>query len=152
MSVVGRAGRLLGVAGTLAVALLACGPSAPVAIVRTTAGTVEVALEVAATDEARARGLMYRTDLADGHGMLFVFPTAAVHDFWMKNTLIPLDMIWIGADRRIVGIRAATTPLSTTPIGIGAPALYVLEVPGGFAARHGIAPGNEIVLRGVPTS
>lgn len=124
----------------------------PTAVIEAANGGVPVIVEIASTPAELERGLMYRKSLDDGRGMLFVFAEETEHSFWMKNTLIPLDMIWIGADRRIVGIRAATTPLSTTPIGIGAPALYVLEVPGGFAARHGIAPGNEIVLRGVPTS
>lgn len=127
----------------------ACGGGGPVARVHTSSGVVTVALEVAATPAALERGLMYRTSLAEGHGMLFVFPHEAEHGFWMKNTLIPLDMIFIAGDGRIVGIHAQATPLSTAQIGVGKPSRWVLEVPGGFAARHGIAPGDRVELVGV---
>ncbi|HLK10968.1 MAG TPA: DUF192 domain-containing protein [Candidatus Binatia bacterium] len=141
------------VPGVLLLAALAaaCAGPAPRAVIRTARGPVAVTVEVADTDAARERGLMYRTALAEGHGMLFVFPTAAEHAFWMKNTLIPLDMIFIADDRRIVGIHPDATPLSTAPIGVGAPSRFVLEVAGGFAARRGIAPGDAVELEGVPS-
>jgi hypothetical protein len=128
-----------------------CASPAPQVVIRTARGPVAVTVEIAATDAARERGLMYRTALADGHGMLFVFPTAGEHPFWMKNTLIPLDLIFIADDRHIVGIHAAAPPLSTAPITVGAPSRYVLEVPGGFAARRGIALGDAVELAGVPS-
>ncbi len=129
---------------------VACGPDGPVAAVRTTRGdTVQVALEVARTPAEQQRGLMYRNALADGHGMLFVFDTDVDHQFWMKNTLIPLDMLFIAHDGRIVGIHPEATPLSTVQIGVGAPSRYVLEVPGGWAKRHGVATGDRVDLRGV---
>ena len=131
--------------------LAACGASGPAVVLETKGGPVEVAVEIANDDATRTRGLMYRTTLADGHGMLFVFPTNEVHDFWMKNTLIPLDMLWIGEDRRILGIHANTTPLSTATVGAGAPSRYVLEVPGGFSARRGIEVGDVVELRGLPS-
>jgi uncharacterized membrane protein (UPF0127 family) len=81
--------------------------------------------------------------------MLFVFEEDADHEFWMKNTVIPLDMLFIAADGRLVGIRANATPLSTASVGVGAPSRFVLEVPGGWAARHGVAPGARVELRGV---
>src|SRR5262249_34533166 len=84
----------------LAVAL-ACSHH-PAAIVHTDHGSVRITIEVAADDATRTRGLMYRTELADGHGMLFVFDDVTDHAFWMKNTVIPLDMIFIGPDHRIV--------------------------------------------------
>jgi uncharacterized membrane protein (UPF0127 family) len=136
------------VAGLLALAI-ACGRGAPLARIHAAGGVVEVGLEVAATPQARARGLMYRSSLADGHGMLFVFDEVADHHFWMKNTLIPLDMLFIADDGRIVGIHASATPLSTAPIAAGRPSRMVLEVPGGYAARHGIAPGDQVELRGI---
>ena len=97
----------------LVVALvLACACSHdPVAVVHTDHGPVRVTLEVVADDASRTRGLMYRKDLADGHGMLFVFDTEVDHAFWMKNTVIPLDMIFIAGDRRIVGIHPNATPI-----------------------------------------
>jgi len=109
-------------------------------------GVVEVRVEVVSTPEALAHGLMYRSELADGHGMLFVFPEESDHRFWMKNTLIPLDMIFIGADGTIVGIHRDATPLSTAPVGVGRPSRYVLEVPGGWTGRTGVAPGQRVEL------
>ena len=136
----------------LVVLLGACrGPDRPRARIHTTGGVVEVTIEVANTPETMQRGLMYRSSLADDHGMLFVFPSDSDHRFWMKNTLIPLDMLFIAKDGRLVGIRANTTPMSTTPIGIGQPTRWVLEVPGGYAARRGIAPGDQIELLEIPS-
>jgi uncharacterized membrane protein (UPF0127 family) len=133
------------------VALLAvgCGDEGPRARIHTAAGTIDVALEVARTPAELERGLMYRSTLADGRGMLFVFPADADRAFWMKNTLIALDLLFIAGDGRIVGIRAEATPLSTAPIAVGQPSRFVLEVPGGYAARRGIAPGDRVDLRGV---
>jgi uncharacterized membrane protein (UPF0127 family) len=134
----------------LALALAGCRSVGPTAVVPTRGGAVPVAIEVADTDATRSRGLMWRSTLADGHGMLFVFPEASEHTFWMKNTLIPLDMLFIGADGTVVGVHPDATPLSTAPIGVGLPSRWVLEVPGGWAARHGAAAGDRVELRGVP--
>jgi hypothetical protein len=135
----------------LALALLAgCAhDGGPVARIATARGAVEVTLEVVQTPEAMQRGLMYRTALADGHGMLFVFADDSDHSFWMKNTLIPLDMLFIAADGRIVGIHANATPLSLANISVGKPSRYVLEVPGGWTARKSVATGDRVELRGV---
>ena len=81
---------------------------------------------------------MYRERLDDGDGMLFVFDDVADRSFWMKNTLIPLDMIFIGPDQTIVGVKANTTPLSLAPVSVGRPSKWVLEVAGGYAARAGM--------------
>lgn len=125
---------------------LACTAPGPTATVHTKGGQVPVTLEVAADDATRQRGLMYRDKLADGHGMLFVFDDETERTFWMKNTIIPLDMIFIGSDGRIVGILVNTTPLSTTPVGVGRPSKYVLEVAGGYSTRAGMAAGDRIDL------
>ena len=136
--------------GALALAaLVACGSSGPAAVVHTAAGSVRVSLELALTPEVQQQGLMYRSSLREGHGMLFVFPAEDQHTFWMKNTLIPLDMLFIAGDGHIVGIHADAVPLSTAPIGVGRPSRYVLEVSGGYAARHGIATGDRVELDGV---
>jgi uncharacterized membrane protein (UPF0127 family) len=127
-------------------AAVACERSGPVATVHTSRGPVPIRVEVVADDASRMRGLMYRNHLDDGHGMLFVFDETKDHSFWMKNTLIPLDMIFIGDDRRIAGVHANATPLSLTPISVGRPSRWVLEVPGGYAARAGIATGDAIDL------
>ena len=105
----------------LATLAMGCREPGPTATVHTARGPVRVRLEVALTPEAQERGLMYRTALADDQGMLFVFPHDADHSFWMKNTLIPLDMVFITADGRVAGVHANATPLSTAPISVGHP-------------------------------
>jgi hypothetical protein len=134
----------------LLVLLVACRPSGPTARIHAARGPIDVSLELANTPEKLQRGLMYRQSLADDHGMLFIFPQDADHEFWMKNTYISLDMIFIAVDGRIVGIQPNATPLSEAGVGVGRPSRYVLEVPGGYAARRGIAPGDRVELRGVP--
>ena len=129
-----------------AAALAGCGHSGPVATVHTERGPVPVTVEIVADDASRTRGLMYRERLDDGHGMLFVFDDETDRSFWMKNTLIPLDIIFIGGDRTIVGVRANTTPLSLARVSVGRPSKWVLEVAGGYAARAGIATGNRVEL------
>src|SRR5262245_20865480 len=85
--------------------VLGCAADGPTAIGRRADGsTVELALEVMHTPAGRERGMMYRDALAEGHGMLFVFPDESQRAFWMKNTLVPLDMVFIGRDGLIVGI------------------------------------------------
>lgn len=105
--------------------------------------------EIADTPAERARGLMFRTELADDHGMLFDFAEEAPRSFWMKNTLIPLDIIFAEADGDIVAIAENTTPLSEAPIPSGAPARFVFEVVGGTAERIGLKPGDRLEHRRV---
>jgi len=106
-------------------------------------------VEVAVTPEEHARGLMYRSRLADDAGMVFVFEEPSIQRFWMKNTLIPLDMIFIGSDRAIVGVVENAQPLTLTARSVGEPSQYVLEIGGGLAARLGIRAGQRVELRGV---
>jgi len=147
-----RVMRAAAAAALVLVALLAgCRERGPVAVVRGPGGPVEVSLEVAATRAERERGLMSRTSLAEGRGMLFVFDADGNQSFWMKNTLIPLDLLFIARDGTVVGIHANATPLSTANIAVGKPSRYVLEVPGGWAARHGISAGARVDFRGVNT-
>ena len=108
---------------------------------------VELRVEVVDTEAERQRGLMYRTVLARDEGMLFDFKTPRPLGFWMKNTLIPLDMIFIGADGRILNIAAETTPLSREIMPSHGPARAVLEIGGGLAAEFGIEPGDRIEHR-----
>ena len=138
-------------AAAAALALAGCRDRGPVAVIRGPGGAVEVSLEVAATPAERERGLMYRRSLAEGRGMLFVFDADGNQSFWMKNTLIPLDLLFIARDGTVVGIHANATPLSTANIAVGKPSRYVLEVPGGWAARHGISAGARVDFRGVNT-
>jgi len=143
--------RVMRAAVAAALALAGCRDRGPVAVIRGPGAAVEVSLEVAATPAERERGLMYRRSLAEGRGMLFVFDADGNQSFWMKNTLIPLDLLFIARDGTVVGIHANATPLSTANIAVGKPSRYVLEVPGGWAARHGISAGARVEFRGVNT-
>ncbi len=137
---------LLGALGAVGCARAPSGPSTlPHVILTSQSGAaVRVSVEVASSDAERARGLMYRRRLDDGAGMLFLFPTADRLKFWMRNTYIPLDMIFLDADRKIVYIEENAEPLTDTPRGPDAPAQFVLEVPGGWARAHGIEPGTPV--------
>jgi uncharacterized membrane protein (UPF0127 family) len=101
-------------------------------------------VEIADTEAAREKGLMYRKSLPEGTGMLFDFKEEAPVGFWMQNTYIPLDMIFIRADGHILRIAENTEPLSTRIIPSGGPVLAVLEVIGGTARKMGIAPGDRV--------
>ena len=107
-------------------------------------------VEVAVTREQHARGLMYRTQMDPDAGMIFVFDEPTVQTFWMRNTYLPLDMIFIGADRRIVGIVQDAVPETDTERRVGAPSQYVLEIGGGLAARLGIHRGAEVDFQNIP--
>jgi uncharacterized protein len=106
-------------------------------------------VEVALTPEEHARGLMYRTQLATDAGMVFVFDQPQIQRFWMKNTLIPLDMIFIGADNRIVGVVESAAPQTEDERLVHAPSQYVLEIGGGLSARLGIHAGQPVDFQGV---
>ncbi len=101
-------------------------------------------VEMAITSEEKERGLMFRRELPDGHGMLFDFMVDQNVAFWMKNTYIPLDMLFIRSDGRILRIAENTEPLSERNIPSGGPVRAVLEVIGGTAKKLGIAPGDRV--------
>jgi uncharacterized protein len=115
----------------------------------TSRGPWVVQVELARTDAQRARGLMFRQDLPRDHGMLFLFDETSVQTFWMHNTLIPLDIIFLGDDRVVVGVAANAAPRTDTPRTVGKPSRYVVEVSGGEAAAHGVGPGTRAVFLGV---
>ena len=125
---------------------------ATVASVAIDTGSRKVAfrVEVALTPEEHARGLMYRSQMAADAGMIFVFEEPSVQRFWMKNTLIPLDMIFIGKDRKIVGIVEDAAPETETERSVGAPSQYVLEIGGGLSARLGLHRGEPVEFQNVP--
>ncbi len=111
-------------------------------------GTTTIVVEVANTDAIRQQGLGGRTTLAEGSGMWFVFDHDDFWGFWMKDTLIPLDILWVAADGTVVTIAHSVLPESYPQVfKPGRPARYVLEVPAGFAARHGIAEGGKVVVQ-----
>ncbi len=107
-------------------------------------GVHAFAVELATTNAERSRGLMYRKKLPEGHGMLFDFKIVQPVTFWMHNTYIPLDMIFIGGDGRVLRIAENAKPLSDRLIPSGGPVRAVLEVIAGTARRLGIAPGDRV--------
>jgi len=113
-------------------------------VVDTAGGAKQFRVEIADTRKARQRGLMYRRSLADESGMLFNFRRDEVISMWMKNTLIPLDMIFIDRQGRIVRVHARAIPGSLAGITSGKPARAVLELAGGSAARFGIKAGDVV--------
>ena len=112
--------------------------------IATKSGVQVFSVEMATTEEEKTTGLMYRKELADGKGMLFDFSPEQEVSMWMKNTYIPLDMIFIRADGRILRIAENTEPLSTRIIASGGLAKAVLEVIAGTAQKYGIAPGDRV--------
>ena len=106
-------------------------------------------VEIADDAEERAKGLMFRQSLEPNAGMLFIYPTVQDVAFWMKNTLIPLDMLFIAADGHIVRIEKRATPLSEIAIPSGAPVKAVLEVNGGLTDELGVKQGDLINYPGL---
>jgi len=115
----------------------------------TSRGPWVVQVELARTNEQQARGLMFRRDLPRDHGMLFLFDETSEHPFWMHNTLIALDIIHLGDDRRVVGVIANAAPRTDTLRSVGKPSRYVVEVSGGEAAAHAVGPGTRAVFLGI---
>ncbi|MCC2662755.1 MAG: hypothetical protein K0R41_895 [Geminicoccaceae bacterium] len=108
-------------------------------------GPFQFEVEVARTPAERARGLMFRESLADGQGMLFDFGDPQRVAMWMRNTLIPLDILFIRSDGRISSIAREAQPLSDQVMESAEPVRAVLELPGGLTAERGIEPGDRIV-------
>jgi uncharacterized protein len=102
-------------------------------------------VEVAETPAQMEQGLMFRTSLAPDGGMLFVYPQPTVATMWMRNTLIPLDMLFVDAQGRIVNIHQRAVPQSDNVIPAAAPVRAVIELNGGTAARLGIQPGDQVL-------
>jgi uncharacterized membrane protein (UPF0127 family) len=111
-------------------------------------GSTVVHAEVVDTDVLREKGLSGRTGLPQGEGMLFVFDHADTWGFWMKDMLFPIDMIWVGPQDIVVTIKSDVAPDSyPQSFYPTSPAIYVLEVPAGFAVQHGIADGTKVVVQ-----
>jgi uncharacterized protein len=130
------------------VLLLAVGPVRPAGVqtleIASKTGVHAFTVELADNDAEREKGLMYRKELPEGRGMLFDFHQEAPVGFWMENTYISLDMIFIRGDGSILRIAENTEPLSTRIIPSGGPVRAVLEVIGGTARKMGIAPGDRV--------
>jgi len=104
----------------------------------------QIDIELATNDQERAQGLMDRKSMTDMQGMLFIFPHAEEQSFWMKNTYISLDIIYINDKREIVSVQKYTTPLSEESLPSFKKAQYVLEVNAGFCDKYHIAYGDKI--------
>lgn len=104
-------------------------------------------VELALSAEEQRRGLMYRTELGAQAGMLFSWPAEQLHSFWMQNTCIPLDMLFIGADGTIAGILEQVPVLNEQERSIPCRVAHVLEVNAGYCRAHGIAPGQRVRIR-----
>lgn len=104
-------------------------------------------IELARDEMSRARGLMWRRSLGENEGMLFIMEAQEVQSFWMLNTYIPLDILFVDEQKQIVTIRSNTAPQSLQPVTSDKPALYVVEVNAGFCKKHGIETGDYIDFR-----
>ncbi|SHJ49419.1 hypothetical protein SAMN02745911_2663 [Aureimonas altamirensis DSM 21988] len=145
----GRRNRLIAGAFILVLAIVSyfvftSGSIGSTATLLTSSGAHRISVEIADTPESRATGLMNRNSMDEDHGMLFDFGESRDVSMWMKNTLIPLDMIFIRQDGTVARIARHATPLSLTPIPSGEPVRYVLELNGGAAAGYGVEPGDRV--------
>ena len=145
--------------GPLFVAVLACsacatGPSMASGTPNVTLRGHSFSVEVAATPAQQEHGLMDRASMLPDHGMLFVFPDAEPRTFWMKNTLIPLDILFFDDSHRLVTIRTDVPPCKTNPCPIyssTAPARYVLELNAGTATKLGLRKDDVIAFSNLPS-
>lgn len=152
---IGRRGLILGLMAAFAVA----GPGQAKPVQKAGLETVEIVtsrgktkftVEIAATPAQQQRGLMFRKSLAPDKGMLFTYAKPQPAAFWMKNTLIPLDIIYIAPDGRVLSIARNAIPHDERPIPSGGYILGVLEIAGGRAAQLGILPGDRVLHRIFP--
>ncbi|MGV8855979.1 MAG: DUF192 domain-containing protein [Devosia sp.] len=138
-----RAGAVLAVM-LVAVPLAAWSDEARLVLHSATTGDHNFNVEVVDTPEGRAKGLMFRTELAPDAGMLFDFKQQREVAFWMQNTLIPLDMLFVGADGVIKTIHVNARPQDPTSIPSEVPVQFVLEIPGGRSVELGLKPGDTM--------
>ena len=136
----------------LAIGLIAGGPPARAAgptpddlTIETASGRHHFVVDVMHTRDELERGLMYRRDLAPDHGMLFDFGSPQPVFMWMKNTYLPLDMVFVAADGRVVSVKRDAEPMSEAVIPSGGKVLGVLEINAGTAARIGLKPGDRVI-------
>jgi uncharacterized membrane protein (UPF0127 family) len=139
--------RLLLVIGLLF--LFSCESSKPLTSLMLTSPdgskSVSVNVEIVDNESGRQLGLMYRKEMPDNQGMLFIFPTEEPRSFWMKNTFLELDMLFFDANKKLVSIVKRATPLTETGRSSNLPAKYCLEVLGGSADKWGVEPGYQLL-------
>jgi uncharacterized membrane protein (UPF0127 family) len=118
-------------------------------VLKTTTGDHNFTIEVATTDQERALGLMFRRSLPENSGMLFIYDPPQSATMWMKNTLIPLDMVFISAEGKVHRIESNTEPFSTTVIPSEGEVVGVLELNAGEADKIGLKRGDKVVYPGL---
>lgn len=118
--------------------------------VRTDKGVAAFMVEIADSEREREYGLMCRRSLAPDRGMLFLFDRASPQMFWMRNTLIPLDIVYIGENGRVVSISRNVQALDESGAPSAGPAKFVLEIAAGRAAQIGLLPGDRVIHRALP--
>jgi uncharacterized membrane protein (UPF0127 family) len=143
MPMLARAFFALSTAVAVSLPLAACSDDSRL-VIQSESGAHAFTVEVVDTAESRAKGLMYVQELADDAGMLFDFEQERLVSFWMRNTFIPLDMIFIGADGEIKNIHVNARPHDETSIPSVAPVQFVLEIPGGRSVELGIEAGDRV--------
>ncbi len=143
MPMLARAFFALSTALAVSLPLAACSDESRL-VIQSETGAHAFTVEVVDTPESRAKGLMYVQELADNAGMLFDFEQERLVSFWMRNTFIPLDMIFIGADGEIKNIHVNARPHDETSIPSAAPVQFVLEIPGGRTVELGIEAGDRV--------
>jgi uncharacterized membrane protein (UPF0127 family) len=133
----------------LCLTMTACQAQPEVTIATKEGREITFAVEIADTPAKREQGLQYRRELPADRGMIFLFAHEADQTFWMKNTPIPLDMIFINSEHRIVGIAEQAVPFSLDPRSVGRASRFVLEINGGLSKRHGIKTGDSVRFQGI---
>ncbi len=134
----------------LSLLLVACAKQQEFVTISTGKEAIKVNVELARTEAEVEKGLMFRTSLPENSGMLFIFPDEAERFFWMKNTKIPLDMVFIAADGKIVSIQENVQPCTAEPCPIypsGQAAQFVLEVNSNFAKKNNITIGSRVNIK-----
>lgn len=111
--------------------------------------SLRIDIELAQSEQETNQGLMFRTEMGAREGMLFIFDGMEERSFWMKNTIIPLDIIFVDDRYEIVSIKANTKPFSQAPVRSEAPAQYVVEVNAGFSQQHGLSVGDRVMFEAV---